>query len=341
VVQEFPAGGAMQTAWRVRWAEGTSKGLYITGAWFRRSPSAAWMRVLWDARVADLFVPYHGGWPRYYDLTSYTFPLVTATAADAGCCGVLLGDPPIVIKELRDYGPLWKDDQAVRRGQELVLWGTLDAANYNYIMQYGFRDDGTISFRIGATARNLPGMEHVAHMHNALWRVDLDLNGFAGDAALLMRHVEPFGGDPKAAVDTVAAFNGGIEGSASWNDQQFTQVRVQDPGLRNAQGRPFAYDLIPLRQGTSRHEESFTKADFWVTRYHPTEMFYAQLPTYLNGESISGADVVLWHVSPVHHLPRSEDGAEVNGLWHGVALLMWGGFDLRPRDLFDQTPLHP
>ena len=51
--------------------------------------------------------------------------------------------------------------------------------------------------------------------------------------------------------------------------------------------------------------------------------------------------MVLWHGTPVHHLPRSEDGAEVNGLWKGVALLMWGGFDLRPRDLFDTTPLHP
>jgi primary-amine oxidase len=341
VVQEFPAGGAMQTAWRVRWAQAPSKGLYITGAWFRRSPASAWMRVLWDARVAELFVPYHGGYPRYYDLTSFQFPLVDATPADAGCCGVLLGRPPKVVKELRDYGPLWKDDMAVRRGQELILWGTLDAANYNYIIQYGFRDDGTIAFRIGATARNLPGMEEVAHMHNALWRVDLDLNGFPGDAGLLVRHLEPVGADPKVAHDTVTPFNGGKEGSAAWSDQQFTQVRVQDPGLVNAQGRPAAYDLIPLRQGTSRHEEAFTKADFWVTRYKATEMFYAQLPTYVNGESITGADVVLWHGTPVHHLPRSEDGAEVNGLWKGVALLMWGGFDLRPRDLFDTTPLHP
>ena len=136
-------------------------------------------------------------------------------------------------------------------------------------------------------------------MHTALWRVALDLNGFPGDAGLLVRHLEPAGADPKVARDTVTPFNGGKEGSAAWSDQQFTQVRVQDPGLVNA-------------QGTSRHEEAFTKADFWVTRYKATEMFYAQLPTYVNGESITGADVVLWHGTPVHHLPRSEDGAEVN-----------------------------
>ena len=27
--------------------------------------------------------------------------------------------------------------------------------------------------------------------------------------------------------------------------------------------------------------------------------------------------------------------------WKGVALLMWGGIDLRPRNLFDRTPLFP
>ena len=342
VVQEFPAGGTMETAWRVSWASEPGKGLYITGAWFRRSPASAWMRVIWDARVAELFVPYHVGSPRYYDLTSFGFDLVEATPADAGCCGTLLGSPPRVVKEVRDYGPLWKDDTAVRRGQELVLWGTLDAANYNYVMQYGFRDDGTVAFRIGATARNLPGMETVAHMHNALWRLDIDLNGSSRDAAVLVRHLEPALGDPLQAIDTAAPFHGGKEGSAVWVDPQFTQVRVEDLGMQNAQRHPIAYDLIPLRQGTARHDEAFTKADFWVTRYHAADLFYHQLPSYVsNQETITDADVVLWHISPVHHLPRSEDGIESRGFWNGVALLMWGGFDLRPRDLFDETPLHP
>src|SRR5690606_1521578 len=34
VYQEFPSSGTAETAWRVRWAEGSGKGLYITGAWF-------------------------------------------------------------------------------------------------------------------------------------------------------------------------------------------------------------------------------------------------------------------------------------------------------------------
>jgi len=338
VVQEFPSRGTAETAWRVRFAHGTAKGLYITGAWFKRSPSEPWMRVLWDARVADIFVPYHSGSPRYYDLTSFNFGLVPATAEDAGCCGTILDS--VVVKEVRDRGIAWKDDTEVRRGEALVLWATVDAANYNYIIEYSFRDDGMISFRIGGTARNLPGREFEAHMHNGLWRVDIDLNGAAHDSALVAEHHEST--TSSAANDTASPINGGREGGAEWNALEFTQIRVVDTVRTNAHGRNISYDMMPLRRGAARHQEPFSHRDFWVTRYRGTELIYSQLPFYVsNAESVTDTDVVIWHSSPVHHLPRDEDGEYVGRSWRGVALLMWGGFDLRPRNLFDNTPLHP
>jgi hypothetical protein len=51
--------------------------------------------------------------------------------------------------------------------------------------------------------------------------------------------------------------------------------------------------------------------------------------------------MVVWYLSPMHHLPRDEDGEYQGGFWKSVAMLVWGGFDLRPRSLFDRTPLHP
>jgi primary-amine oxidase len=339
VVQVFPAGGPAETAWKVHWAEGPGKGLYITGAWFRRTPSDGWNHVLYDARLADIFVPYETGSPRYYDLTHFNFGLVDATQADAGCCGKLLGSPPRVIQEVRDRGPLWKDDQAVRRGQELVLWGTIDAANYNYVVQYGFRDDGSIAFRLGATARNLPGMEFVSHMHNALWRIDVDLVGAASDSAELMRHIEM---PPNVtATDSIAPFNSGIEGGVLWRDVEFTELSVKDTQVKNLHGRNIRYDLMPSRAGSARHAEVFSHKDLWVTTYRSTELDYSQLPQYANGESVSGRDVVLWYIAPMHHMPRDEDGEYVGRTWVGSALLMWGGFDLRPRNFFSETPLHP
>ena len=60
-------------------------------------------------------------------------------------------------------------------------------------------------------------------------------------------------------------------------------------------------------------------------------------------------DIVLWTNSAVHHEPRHEDGKPNSApriwpgddAWEGSALLMWSGFDLRPRNLFDRTPFYP
>ena len=42
------------TAWKVQYARGMHKGLYITGAWFKRALEEPWMQVLHDARIAEL-----------------------------------------------------------------------------------------------------------------------------------------------------------------------------------------------------------------------------------------------------------------------------------------------
>ena len=139
-------------------------GLYITGAWFKRDLGEDWIKILNDARVSELFVPYHQhSYVRYYDLTSFSFPLAEVKAEDAGPFGTIM--PPFqgdtyatVVKEMRDRGIAWKDyAHGVRRGRELVLWGGLQAGNYMYLMSYSFHDDGTIALRVGATGQNLPG----------------------------------------------------------------------------------------------------------------------------------------------------------------------------------------
>src|SRR5262249_42706709 len=151
--------------------------------------------------------------------------------------------------------------------------------------QYSFRDDGSIGFRLGATARNLPGREFIAHMHNGLWRVDVDLGGFASDSVQVMTHTEST--SAPTATDATTAFNGGIEGSADWDPLQFTELEIIDTVQKNSHGRNIAYDLMPLRAGTPRHQEPFAQHDFWVTHYHPGEFSYSALPTYVgNGESI-------------------------------------------------------
>jgi len=81
--------------------------------------------------------------------------------------------------------------------------------------------------------------------------------------------------------------------------------------------------------------------DMWVTRYKPGEMTFQNIEAYANGEPIDNADLVVWVVTPVLHIPRDEDGRKVNGVWEGIALAMWVGFDMKPHSIFDTTPFYP
>jgi Cu2+-containing amine oxidase len=338
LVQEFPPSGPMQTAWKISYGFASRKGLFITNAEFRKSPSDPYMKVLSEAGLSDIFVPYHPGSPRFLDLSQFNFALVPVVGVDLGSCGQQASS--VVVKEVRDRGMLWKDDTRGKRGYELVIWSTLDAANYNYIMMYHFRDDGSIGFRLGATARNLPGAEQVAHMHDGLWRIDIDLNGKTNDTVAVHNHSESIFGT--AASDTTTPFNGNKEGFLDWNPAQFTMLNISDSLTLNGQGKTVSYDLMAAHEGMPRHRETYTHHDFWVTRYRAAETAYTQVPTYVaNNEAINNQDVVLWYMSPAHHMPRSEDGRIESGVWRGSALIMWTGFDLRPRNLFDTTPHFP
>ena len=93
--------------------------------------------------------------------------------------------------------------------------------------------------------------------------------------------------------------------------------------------------------GLSRHNEDFTRHDFWATHYNGSEMSARYLPSYIsNQENISNADIVVWYKGSIHHHPRDEDGSVVNGYWRGEALIMWTGWMLKPHDLFDKTPFY-
>ncbi len=337
VEQKFPVAGAEQTRWRVCWQEQAKNGLVITAAFFRTAPNKPWIRILWDGRISEIFVPYHDGSPRYYDVTNFAFNLVQVGVAD---CPAALGGAPLsahVCKEVRDRGLAWKNYGQVRRGQEVALWGALGAGNYNYVMEWIFRDDGTLIGRVGATAVNLPSKPMMPHMHNPIWRLDVDLDGAAGDSVALGTHAEVGlnGSDTEPMIAT--------ETGKAWDPHAFNSLDIMDAHLKNGNGHQTMYRLMPLPAGgLSRHQEPFTQQDFWVTLYNPAEMFARNLPAYVSPpQSVTNADIVVWYKGSLHHHPRDEDGEFVGGVWQGEALIMWTGFMLMPHNLFDRTPLVP
>jgi primary-amine oxidase len=337
IEQAFPTAGPEETRWRVCWRWENGPGLIVSHAYFRPSPAAAWINVLWEARVSQLFVPYHPGNPRYLDV-NYGFPAVSLTAKDcpASVGGTVIGPGNEVCKQVHDRGLAWKDHNKVRRGEALVLWGVLNAANYNYVMEWTFRDDGEIAGNVGATAVNLPSAPKVTHVHDPMWRIDIDLNGFCCNTVMRMVHSE-VGFAANDAMPVVAQ-----EGGFVWDPVAYTMLHTKDATLKNAKGDTTTYMLMPHREGTPRHTEAFSKFDLWVTKYKWNELLGNDLPTYIvPPEPVVNADVVLWYTGGLHHIYRAEDGDFVGSNWIGTTLIMWTGFSMKPMNLFAKTPLYP
>jgi len=347
------------TNWVICWQTHDRNGLVILFAGYRESRTTPWLLVLGDTRVSEIFVPYHGNEARYYDVTgSYSQQMMTLTTRDCPASegAVLLGGgagtdpftglpwsiPPKVCGQSRDCGLSARDDSGPERCHEVLLWGILKAANYKYIIEWTFRDDGVVLGRVGATGQNNPVWPYVAHMHNVTWRLDLDLDGTGGDSAYLFTHTET--GLMAEDSETLIPNEAGI----AWDPLNFSELAIHDQNLISSPLAPsnLSYHLIPLRYGTARHQEEFTRNDFWVTKKKwAGEMFAGELPTYASPpESVSNTDIVVWYTGSIHHMPRLEDGqfSCVEDLdnegaqicfWVGVTRVMWVGFMLKPQNI--------
>jgi Cu2+-containing amine oxidase len=340
--------GSNQTAWAICWHEvagmdsvANPNGLVIGPVSFRTSPTASWQTVIYDLRISEFFVPYHTGSHRYYDLSGFNFVLAPLTSAD---CPTAVGGATLsahVCSEVHDRGIDFIDAlDTVRRGQELVLWGAIDADNYRYIEEYTFRDDGIIVARSAATGQNLPTDELEPHVHNPIWRIDLDVDRPVNDPTL-MQHVEDPGNAAGTATDsmtTIATAQG-----FPWAPQSVDSIVVADTGRTNKRGHNPSYHFMPLVTGggLTHHYEDFTHNDFWVTRYISTQMAAKNLGAYVAAhDATAHNDVVVWYKGSIHHHPRDEDGAYNAGVWQGTAHTMWTGFMMVPNGVFDCSPFY-
>ena len=368
-----------ETSWRTCISNQGRRGLVLGPTDLRRTPTGEWMRILREASVAEIFVPYHSLPLRLYDHdTTSAQSIREVTPDDAGANGTVLTLSgqivPQVVAETNDRGIAWlcKEGRSIsRRGQELVLWGVQDAANYDFIIEYRLRDDGSIGFRLGATGYNNPFIPPRsttdAHMHDVLWRIDVDLNGSGGDTAVQLTHIEP--ADGSSASDVEVPFRGGKEGVAQWDPAAFSTIGVVDEST-NGYGNHIGYVLQIATSGLARHygtssggtrREMFTRSDFAVTRFKQSErdalfdtaqVRYLQPDQYLLGQGMPGSgvsdeesvvdtDIVLWHRSSAHHNPHDEDHApgDPSNLMTGITNVHWQGLSLEPHNLFDFNPL--
>jgi Cu2+-containing amine oxidase len=200
-----------------------------------------------------------------------------------------------------------------------------------------------IEFRGGATATNLPQKPFEAHIHNIIWRVNVDLNG-AQNSVSVVRHIENT--NSPSWRDVIEPFNNNREGALDWNPREFTMLHVMSSTLKNTRGSQSGYMIMPMYRGTARHMERFMRRDIWVTRYKPQEIGFQFIERYANNEPIANEDVVIWMVTSALHIARDEDGMVYRrqnqpARFIGSAVTMWVGFDMKPHNILDNTPFFP
>jgi len=333
----------------------------IKQAYFKPGQKAEWIQVLEDAHPSELYVPYYFKGTRFFDLRDVG-GYVALNAKEGGATSQLLSKSKRVMAELRDTGPTFKHGNITRRGEELTLWANFGAANYTYMIEYGFRDDGTIVFRHAPTGYNFFPHFDASHMHGSYWRIGMKL-GPVGKAVKnqvfavsLPLEAKDQGDGGKLSIREVTK-----ESFLDWSPGEFTRIRISNPEYsivpegKNRPALPISYDLVTVQQGTARHkrfdDEKFTHHDFWITRQDSPEKMYVNLGGYFfdsKGDAnpklrdLEQSNVVLWHSSSALHVPRSEDGiVKGNSSTNGQAMIYWTSFELRPRNLFMTTPFYP
>jgi hypothetical protein len=178
--------------------------------------------------------------------------------------------------------------------EQLVLTTQLQSGPYRYTQKWIFRLDGSIDARIAFTARVDP-CNVKPHNHHGYWRLEFDIGGDAAD------YLEEATENSAAALSwkrvlTETSHHGNSIRGGAWRIQSSTAQR--------------GYEIVSGPQ--NGHADAWAGADAWTLKFHPDELddggarqgpagSAVQLDRYLNGESVDGANLVLWvHATDRH-----------------------------------------
>jgi Copper amine oxidase, enzyme domain/Putative Ig domain len=352
VNQTLPSGAR----WQLCWEQHSLSGVIYSDVYYT-PPGGPTRKVLYEATLAQIHVPYDDNGARFHDVTDYGLGgsnLNDMTAAD--CPGGTLlqdGTKHIVCQQLEKIEPGYQHGGRRATGHALKLFSVSHVGAYNYIPTWSFHDDGTIAPSVGATGRlqrfgsnTLYGWPirsntttGISHMHNYHFRLDFDFDdGPDQEVVEEIDHVRVGATREKQVTvfDTEVARPLDIALRRSW--------RIRDLGLTNAAGRSISYQLEPSHHAHRFDGPSFepwTANQVYVTRWSSCEKYAthndlaggcgSDLSSFVNGQSVYGQDVVVWYSLSFHHLPTDED--EPNMHAH------WDGFEIVPRDWSTENPL--
>ena len=369
---------------------------------YLENPGVPPRSVMYQGHLSEIFVPYMDpsfGWYRRNfidvgefmarglakallrgrDCPDYATYVDTVISNDKGRPRTL--SDTICVFERETGDPSWRHWSAEmpdsRRSRDLVVRVGAVVGNYDYLLDWIFRQDGAIEVRVGTTgilevkaveARDAkqakPGADAygrfvdrnivaVNHDHYFSYRLDLDIDGannrFVVDRLVTRRLPE---GHPRRSLwvreeqipasEHEARLDINLERPALW--------RVASNDRTNSSGYPTSFQVVPGRNANTllseddypRRRAGFIDHHLWVTPQRDGERHAAgDHPTL----SEPGQGLPAWTTAdrPI----RNTDIV----VWHTIGMhhlprsedwpvmpTVWYGFELRPFDFFDRNP---
>ncbi|MCB0081842.1 MAG: PKD domain-containing protein, partial [Caldilineaceae bacterium] len=356
VTQSF-ANGAR---WQLCWEQRNLDGILLRKVYFT-PPGGIQTQVLAMASISQVHVPYDDNSARFHDITDDGFGNENLNDLTPAECpgGALLrdGSKDVICQQIQLRGHATKGLGVQEQGEWLSLFSVSTSGEYNYIPVWRFLDDGSIEMIMGATGKlqrfttsnsfgwpvRADGTLGTSHIHNYYWRLDFDLGEKAEDDLVeeFNYALEAGAAAPRRVLGVTPLTT---ESGRSIARQSMRSWRIRDGMLTNGQGRAISYQLEPMtvnHRDVGPANEPWTANDFYVTKFNACEKYVSHNPQingcgnnladFVNGESLTDADLVLWYGVTFHHIPRDEDEPYMEA--------HWDGFRIAPRDWTAANPL--
>lgn len=332
------------TRWEMCWEEQDAEGVVLRDVHVT-PPGETRRRMLKEASIAQIHLVYDDDSARRLLVSEDGLGGASRVALTAADCpsGTLLsnGATDVLCQVTGGRGYAWKYESAsaLRQGYWLQLTSVSRTGDLTWIARWRFYDDGTIEPGIGSTGEltvfggdpdfgqplGSGGAIGVGWVVSTYWRLDFDIGASPDDDLVERFEVTPSADELRKTLSTTVLAS---EGGETLDPQLKRSWRVRDASTTNADGHPISYHLEPFEAGhhyVPTVSESWADPDFAVSVYDPCERLAAGNPTaggcaadldgFLDGESIDGADVVLWYRTTYHHYPRDEDAPYLGTRW--------------------------
>ena len=279
-------------------------------------------RLLYRAHVPILNVKYDGNACGPYRDWQDEEGMIQATGTDVAPGFRLCSAPATTILDTGSDTGNYLGVAIYVQGQEVVLVSEMEAGWYRYISLWRLHVDGTIRPRFGFTAVQSSCVCNIHH-HHAYWRLDFDIRTAANNL------VREFNDPP-------------LVGTSNWHNKNYEIRRPRDPArkrrwqVKNTLTGE-AYDIIPGANdgiATAMPDWPFPRGDVWILRYRGSEIddgviatgppYEAGIDTWLTGEPINGADVVVWYGAHfTHDVAHEEPGHFGHIVGPDLKLVKW------------------